>query len=63
MTEMGMYELNSEGMMGMDHSNRISFPYSFPKEGRYRIFLQLKRNAQVLTGVYDVRVKDAAAVL
>lgn len=63
MTEMGMYELNAEGMMGMDHSNRISFPYSFPKEGRYRIFLQLKRNAKVLTGVYDVRVKDVAAAL
>ena len=63
MTEMGMYDIQDNGMMGMDHSNRISFPYSFPKEGRYRIFLQLKRNAQVLTGVYDVRVKDAAAVL
>jgi hypothetical protein len=62
MTEMGMYELNEAGMMGMDHSNRISFPYSFPKEGRYRIFLQVKRNAQVLTGVYDVRVKDAAVL-
>jgi hypothetical protein len=59
MTEMGMFEVNEAGMMGMDHSNRVSFPYSFPKEGRYRIFLQIKRNEQVLTGVFDVRVKDA----
>jgi hypothetical protein len=58
MTEMGMYELNTNGMMGMEHTNQISFPYSFPKEGRYRIFLQIKRNDQVLTGVFDARVKD-----
>ncbi|MCE7066480.1 hypothetical protein [Dyadobacter sp. CY326] len=62
MTEMGMYELNENGMMGMEHGNRISFPYSFPKDGNYRIFLQLKRNGQVLTGAYDVRVKDAAVL-
>ncbi|MCF2486827.1 hypothetical protein [Dyadobacter sp. CY347] len=59
MTEMGMYDIKDGAMTGMDHGNRISFPYSFPKAGRYRIFLQLKRNAKVLTGVYDVKVKDA----
>jgi len=62
MTEMGMYELKTDGMMGMEHTNQISFPYSFPKEGRYRIFLQVKRNEQVLTGVFDVRVNDAIAL-
>ena len=62
MTEMGMYELKTDGMMGMEHTNQISFPYSFPKEGRYRIFLQVKRNEQVLTGAFDVRVNDAAAL-
>lgn len=58
MTEMGMYETNDNGMMGMDHSNQIHFPYSFPKAGRYRIYLQIKRNEKILTGVFDVKVVD-----
>jgi hypothetical protein len=57
MTEMGMYEPNDQGMVGMDHSSLISFPYAFPKEGRYRIFLQVKRNEKILTGAFDVKVK------
>ena len=56
MTEMGMYKQDGSTMNNMDHSNRISFPYAFPKSGRYRIFLQVKRNGQVLTGAFDVRV-------
>lgn len=62
MTEMGMYNTNETGMAGMDHSSRISFPYSFPKDGQYRIFLQIKRNEKVLTGAFDVKVKDSAAL-
>ncbi len=62
MTEMGMYKTNAAGTMSMEHGNRISFPYSFPKEGRYRIFLQLKRNEKVMTGVFDVKVKDSATL-
>lgn len=62
MTEMGMYETNSTGAMGMEHGNSISFPYSFPKEGRYRIFLQIKRNNKVLTGVFDAKVKDTTTL-
>lgn len=62
MTEMGMYEQNESGMVGMDHGSRISFPYSFPKEGRYRIFLQVKRNERVLTGAFDVKVKGPSVM-
>lgn len=58
MTEMGMYKTDASGAMGMEHGNRITFPYSFPKGGRYRIFLQIKRNEKVLTGVFDVKVAD-----
>jgi hypothetical protein len=47
---------------GEEHSNRISFPYAFPKDGQYRIFLQIKRNGQVLTGVFDARVKDTTTL-
>lgn len=60
MREMGM--VNSDGTStheGMDHGSSISFPYSFPKEGQYRIFLQIKRNGQVLTGIFDARVTDS----
>lgn len=57
MTEMGMYASNGTSMNGMEHTNEVSFPYSFPKDGRYRIFLQIKRNDKVLTGVFDVKVK------
>ena len=59
MTEMGMYDTKGAGMSGMEHGNQVSFPYSFPKEGNYRIFLQIKRNEKVLTGAFDVKVKDA----
>lgn len=58
MTEMGMYKQDGGSMNGMEHGNRISFPYSFPKKGRYRIFLQVKRNGQVLTGAFDAQVTD-----
>ncbi|MCF2442497.1 hypothetical protein L0657_00915 [Dyadobacter sp. CY345] len=58
MTEMGMYKQDGGAMIGMEHGNRISFPYSFPKKGRYRIFLQVKRNGQVLTGAFDAQVTD-----
>jgi hypothetical protein len=35
----------------------VSFPYGFPKEGEYRIFVQIKRAGQVETGVFDVHVQ------
>jgi hypothetical protein len=54
MKEMGM-EVKADGS---DHGSAISFPYSFPKAGQYRIFLQVKRNGQVLTGIFDARVSD-----
>ena len=55
MTGMNVHEMGS-----MKHENRIVFPYAFPKEGQYRIFLQIKRNGQVLTGIFDAVVKAPA---
>ena len=33
-----------------------AFPYAFPKSGRYRIFVQMKRSGRILTGIFDAGV-------
>jgi hypothetical protein len=45
------------GMMMMDAGlpAAVSFPYGFPKPGAYRIFVQMKRAGQVVTGVFDAQ--------
>ncbi len=35
---------------------RIAFPYGFSRAGDYRVFVQLKRAGQVVTGAFDVTV-------
>jgi hypothetical protein len=45
------------GMAGMTMDGSFSFPYEFPKAGRYRIWVQVKPAGQVLTGVFDVDVR------
>lgn len=52
------------GMGGMHHaptfSGRFSFPYAFPQPGRYRVWVQVKREGRIMTAPFDVDV--AAAV-
>ncbi len=45
--------------MGRDEStipNVVGFPYGFPSEGTYRIFVQMKHGATIETGVFDATV-------
>jgi hypothetical protein len=37
-------------------SSTVEFPYGFPSPGRYRIFIQMKHDTTVETGVFDVDV-------
>jgi hypothetical protein len=37
-------------------TSEVSFPYGFPTPGRYRIFIQMKHNGTVETGVFDATV-------
>lgn len=40
----------------MPMSGEFSIPYLFPSRGTYRIWVQVKRNGRVLTGVFDATV-------
>jgi hypothetical protein len=39
--------------------NVLSFPYAFPEAGRYRVWVQVKRQGRVLTGAFPVEVRPA----
>ena len=60
MSPMQMQSMGSMAGMAMhgEHvDSEISFPYGFPKPGRYRVFVQVKRAGRVETGVFDTNVQ------
>ncbi len=44
-------------MMQSGPPAEVSFPYGFPKPGAYRIFVQMKRAGEIVTGVFDAEVE------
>jgi hypothetical protein len=50
-------EMNMPGMAMGTVGPEVSFPYGFPKAGIYRIFVQVKRDGHIETGVFDADVK------
>lgn len=49
-------------MPGMDGGNTVSFPYEFPRPGRYRLWVQVKTGGKVRTGVFDAEVGNNVRV-
>jgi len=48
--------------MSMPVDGRLTFPYAFPKPGRYRIWVQVKRKERIETAAFDADVGYLRAV-
>ena len=62
-TERNRYLMASMPAMDMPNNKHnkmdamVTFPYAFPSAGKYRIWVQMKRNGQILNSAFDATVK------
>ena len=47
------------GERGAVASGEVSFPYAFPQSGHYRLWIQVRHNHRIQTGVFDADVSSA----
>ena len=45
----------------MPLESAVAVPYAFPKAGRFRIYVQVKRGGQVKTAAFDVEIHQSPA--
>jgi hypothetical protein len=57
MPGMDMSGMHGGAKMASGLPNEVTFPYGFPTAGRYRIFVQMKHDETVETGVFDLNVQ------
>ena len=53
----GMLDSHASHPAQESASHVLTTPYAFPRPGRYRLWVQMKRAGQVTTGAFDVNVE------